>query len=307
MKAVNGISYSLRKGEALGIVGESGCGKSVSVKSVIRLLPPKSVRISADYIRFFERDILDLSTRELRKILGNKISMVFQDPMNSLNPVLTIGRQIIEPLIIHTDISKDKAKKKAVELLELVKMPDAVKILECYPHELSGGMQQRIMIAMALICSPELLIADEPTTALDVTIQAQIIDLIKDLRNSLDMALIWISHDLGVVAGLVDRVIVMYAGCIVEETLVDDLFYHPKHPYTKALLKSLPCVEGRIDKKLETISGYPPDLIQLPKGCCFAERCKYNSKLCIEKRPELIQVSDTHKVACWEYVKGVKQ
>ncbi len=296
--AVNGISYSLHEGETLGIVGESGCGKSVSVLSIMRLLasPPAEIRGS---VRFKGTDLLQLPEAEMRKIRGAQIGMVFQDPLTSLNPVLTIGYQMIEPLQLHLGMGKAEARERAVELLEMVGIPAARNRLDDYPHQFSGGMRQRVMIAMALACNPALLIADEPTTALDVTIQAQIVDLMKQLRDEIGMTLIWITHDLGVVAGLVDRVIVMYAGFIVEDAPVDDLYDNPRHPYTKALLRSLPRMDGSPGEKLETIEGLPPDLVALPPGCPFAARCKYAKPICREQRPPLEEIAPGRRLACW--------
>ncbi len=296
--AVNGISYSLHEGETLGIVGESGCGKSVSVLSIMRLLasPPAEIRGS---VRFKGTDLLQLPEAEMRKIRGAQIGMVFQDPLTSLNPVLTIGYQMIEPLQLHLGMGKAEARERAVELLEMVGIPAARNRLDDYPHQFSGGMRQRVMIAMALACNPALLIADEPTTALDVTIQAQIVDLMKQLRDEIGMTLIWITHDLGVVAGLVDRVIVMYAGFIVEDAPFDDLYDNPRHPYTKALLRSLPRMDGSPGEKLETIEGLPPDLVALPPGCPFAARCKYAKPICREQRPPLEEIAPGRRLACW--------
>lgn len=297
--AVNGISYKLHKGETLGIVGESGCGKSVSVMSIMRLLPSPPARIVEGEVLFMGRDLLKLSEAEMRSIRGSQIAMVFQDPMTSLNPVLTIGYQLMEPLQLHLGMSKEEARERAAELLRLVGIPEAEKRLDDYPHQFSGGMRQRVMIAMALACNPTLLIADEPTTALDVTIQAQIVDLVKQLRDQFGMALIWITHDLGVVAGLADRVIVMYAGYIVEDAPVDDLYENPRHPYTKGLLASLPRMDGNPGERLETIEGLPPDLINLPKGCPFAARCKYAKDICHEQNPPLEEIAPGRRLACW--------
>ncbi len=296
--AVNGITYNLHEGETLGIVGESGCGKSVSVLSIMRLLASPPAKIYGS-VRFRGTDLLQLPESEMRKIRGAQIAMVFQDPLTSLNPVLTIGYQMIEPLQLHLGMSKAEARDRAVELLEMVGIPEARSRLDDYPHQFSGGMRQRVMIAMALACNPSLLIADEPTTALDVTIQAQIVDLMKQLRDEIGMTLIWITHDLGVVAGLADRVIVMYAGFIVEDASVDDLYEDPRHPYTKALLKSLPRMDGSPGEKLETIEGLPPDLISLPRGCPFASRCKYAKPICYEQRPPLEEIAPGRRLACW--------
>ena len=297
--AVNGISYSLNSGEALGIVGESGCGKSVSMLSVLQLLNPKVASITADRIDFQGRNLLDLKAEEIRRIRGNDIAMIFQDPMTSLNPVLKIGRQIQEPLMLHEQLSRNEARDRAVELLERVGIPSASSRLDDYPHQFSGGMRQRVMIAIALACSPTLLIADEPTTALDVTIQAQIIELVKELRRDLHMTMIWITPDLGVVAGLAERVIVMYAGFVVEDAPVDDLYNNPQHPYTKALLGSLPEMEGRRSAKLTSIPGLPPNLYVEPASCPFAPRCTFALDKCRDSNPALAEVADRHRVACW--------
>jgi oligopeptide transport system ATP-binding protein len=297
--AVNHISFSLGEGESLGIVGESGCGKSVSMLSVMRLLPQPPAVIKATKINFFNRNLLDFTDAEMRNVRGSQIAMIFQDPMTSLNPVLTIGFQLKEALKLHLGMNNQEAEERAVELLQTVGIPEAKSRLNDYPHQFSGGMRQRVMIAMALSCNPALLIADEPTTALDVTIQAQIVDLVKQLRDQFGQALIWITHDLGVVAGLAERVIVMYAGYIVEEAAVDDLYINPRHPYTKALLRSLPRIDGSRAQKLETIDGLPPDLIALPKGCPFAARCSYVKDKCRLENPPLIEVSLRHKMACW--------
>jgi oligopeptide/dipeptide ABC transporter ATP-binding protein len=301
VNAVNGISYKLHEGETIGIVGESGCGKSVSVLSVMRLLPEPPARIASGSVRFHDKNLMDLSKEEMRSIRGSQLAMIFQDPMTSLNPVLTVGFQLMEPLRLHLRMSEEEARNRSVELLQLVGISDAENRLNDYPHQFSGGMRQRVMIAMALACNPTLLIADEPTTALDVTIQAQIVDLVKRLRDQLGMALIWITHDLGIVAGLADRVLVMYAGFIVEVASVDEVYGNPLHPYTKALLRSLPRMDGGdgADEKLETIEGLPPDLIQLPKGCPFAARCAYAKDFCVEHNPPLLELAHGHKAACW--------
>lgn len=298
VNAVNGISYALHEGEALGIVGESGCGKSVSVLSVMRLLQEPPARIQADHILFHGQNMLDLNTLEMQNIRGSQVAMIFQDPMTSLNPVHTIGFQIREPLMLHLGLSEEEANERCAELLTLVGIPEAETRLEDYPHQFSGGMRQRAMIAMGLACTPSLLIADEPTTALDVTIQAQIVDLVKKLRDQIGMALIWITHDLGIVAGLADRVIVMYAGFIVEEAKVDDLYENPQHPYTRSLLKSLPRLDGSRDEKLMTIEGLPPDLIKLPTGCPFGARCYLAKEKCFSENPPLIQ-NGNRRVSCW--------
>jgi oligopeptide transport system ATP-binding protein len=299
VQAVNGVSLSLYEGETLGIVGESGCGKSVSMLSIMRLLPEPPASISADRIQLYGTDVLSLSKEEMRNIRGSQVAMIFQDPMTSLNPVLTIGFQLKEPLKLHLGLNNEESEERAVELLTLVGIPDAKSRLHDYPHLFSGGMRQRAMIAMALACNPALLIADEPTTALDVTIQAQIVDLIRRLQRNLGMALIWITHDLGVIAGLAERVVVMYAGFFVETALVDDLYKNPRHPYTAALLRSLPRMDGSVGEELESIEGLPPDLIALPKGCPFAARCKFVKDICLQKNPELEAISPDHQIACW--------
>lgn len=297
--AVNGVSYSVSEGETLGIVGESGCGKSVSMLSVMRLLHEPPAQIEGKGINFRGKDLLGFSQAEMRNIRGSQIAMIFQDPMTSLNPVLTIGFQMTEPLILHMGLDKREARDQAIEILQKVGIPEAENRLRDYPHQFSGGMRQRVMIAMALSCNPALLIADEPTTALDVTIQAQIVDLVKRLRDQFDMALIWITHDLGIIAGLADRVIVMYAGFVVEEAPVNELYAHSQHPYTRALLRSLPQVDGSRSDTLEVIEGMPPDLIALPKGCPFADRCSFVKEKCVQENPPLAEISPNHRSACW--------
>lgn len=298
--AVNGISFDLNEGETLGVVGESGCGKSVSMLSVMRLIPQPPGRIVGGEVLFQGRDLLKLSEAEIRQVRGNKIAMIFQDPMTSLNPVLTISRQISEALELHLGMTRDQARRRTIELLEMVKIPEARRRVDDYPHQFSGGMRQRVMIAMALSCNPQLLIADEPTTALDVTIQAQIIDIVKELRKELGMAVIWITHDLGVVAGLVDFVQVMYAGFIVERAEVHELYENPRHPYVLGLLGSLPRLDARQREKLTPIEGFPPDLIALPPGCPFYPRCAYHIDKCLEENPTLRPVNARgHEVACW--------
>jgi oligopeptide transport system ATP-binding protein len=306
--AVNGISYNLQEGECLGIVGESGCGKSVSVLSVMRLIPDPPGKIVGGQVRFRDRDILKLSEEEMRYIRGAEMAMVFQEPMTSLNPVLTIGFQITEALKLHQGMGTKEARERAAELLAMVGIPQATDRLDDYPHQFSGGMRQRVMIAMALSCNPALLIADEPTTALDVTIQAQIVDLVKRLRDKLGMAVIWITHDLGVVARLAERVIVMYAGYIVEEAPVKEVYGRPRHPYTIGLLGSLPRLDALQSEKLLSVRGQPPDLVFLPSGCPFAERCDYAVERCEHETPPLKAVGVDHTVACWESDKteGVK-
>jgi oligopeptide transport system ATP-binding protein len=297
--AVNGVSFSMKEGEKLGIVGESGCGKSVTMLSLMRLIPQPPGEIYGGKALFFGRDLLKMSNEEIRSVRGSQIAMIFQDPMTSLNPVLTIQHQLAEPMILHLGMSKRQARDRSIEMLEKVGIPEVEKRLSDYPHQFSGGMRQRVMIAMALACTPQVLIADEPTTALDVTIQAQITDLVKRLAQEFGMAIIWITHDLGVVAGMAERVLVMYAGFIVEEALVDELYINPRHPYTKALLRSLPRIDGVRDEKLEAIKGLPPDLIALPKGCPFAARCTFMQEKCRVENPLLQHYSPTHRYACW--------
>ncbi len=300
VNAVNGISYSLEPGATLGIVGESGCGKSVSMLSVMRLIPDPPGKIEDGEVIFYGRDLLKLTDAEMRRVRGAEIAMVFQDPMTSLNPVLTVGFQITEALKLHQGMNDSEAQERAAELLSLVGIPNAVERLDDYPHQFSGGMRQRAMIAMALSCNPLLLIADEPTTALDVTIQAQIIDLVKRLQEQMEMAVIWITHDLGVVARLTQRVLVMYAGYIIEDAAVKELYGSPRHPYTIGLLGSLPRLDEAPGTKLISIPGQPPDLVALPQGCPFAPRCTYLAEQCREENPILETVGHNHYVACWE-------
>lgn len=299
--AVNGVSFELRAGEFLGVVGESGSGKSVTMMSLLKLIPMPPGEIVGGEAMFEGEDLLDIGREALRKVRGGKIGFIFQDPMTSLNPVLTIGKQLSEPLILHRNASKREAIKRGTELLDLVGIPDAAQRMKAYPHELSGGMRQRVMIAMALACEPQVIIADEPTTALDVTIQAQIIETVRELREKLGTAVIWITHDLGVVAGLADRVIVMYGGEIVEQAPVNHLYAHPSHPYTQGLLESVP----RLDQKgleLASIPGQPPSLMAEPVGCSFAPRCKYAFDRCRTDNPTLTEIGDPtneHLVKCW--------
>lgn len=296
--AVNNVSFSLYEGETLGIVGESGCGKSVSMLSILRLLPTPPGKVEKGQALFQGEDLLQLKTSELRKIRGAKIGMIFQDPMTSLNPVLTIGTQLIEQMTVHLDLSNAQARKRAIELLQRVGIPSVESRLDDYPHQFSGGMRQRVMIAMALSCSPNLLIADEPTTALDVTIQAQIVDLVTSLREEFDMSVIWITHNLGVVAGLANRALVMYSGFIVEQAEIKDLFANPNHPYTRALLGSVPRLD-RWGKRLTNIEGLPPDGMMEPTNCPFAPRCTYAFERCFHENPELLTIKNDHKLACW--------
>jgi len=299
VQAVNGISYSLNPGETLGIVGESGSGKSVGVLSLMRLIPTPPGKITNGEVLFEGRDLLKVSDEEIRNIRGNNIAMIFQDPMTSLNPVLTIGRQISEALELHLGMDNKQARARTVELLEMVGIPSAADRVDNYPHQFSGGMRQRVMIAMGLSCNPQLLIADEPTTALDVTIQAQIVDLVKRLKDEIGMAIIWITHDLGVVAGIADRVIVMYAGRVVEEAAVRELYANPRHPYTMGLLGSIPRLDEERPEKLDSVDGLPPDLIDYPQGCPFYARCHYRLDKCLEAPPPLEAVGVGHKAACY--------
>ena len=299
VKAVDGVSFYVNEGETLGIVGESGCGKSVSVLSVMRLIPQPPGKIVDGEVLFDGQDLVKLSDDDIRRVRGNKIAMIFQDPMTSLNPALTIGRQIQEALELHMGMNKDESRKRAAELLEMVGIPEADTRLDDYPHQFSGGMRQRAMIAMSLACNPRLLIADEPTTALDVTIQAQIVELVKRLRDEIGMAVIWITHDLGVVAGLADRMMVMYAGHVVEEAPVKEVYADPRHPYTLGLLGSLPRLDELREDRLTSIEGLPPDLIALPPGCPFEPRCVYAIDKCREVRPQLEPVGPRHRIACW--------
>jgi oligopeptide transport system ATP-binding protein len=297
--AVNGISFEIQAGKTLGIVGESGCGKSVSVLSVLKLLPEPPAVISVDRILFKDNDLTHAKESEMRAYRGSQMAMIFQDPMTSLNPVLSIGFQIMESLKFHLSLSHEDAKARAIELLHLVGIPNPKDRLSDFPHQFSGGMRQRAMVAMAISCDPSLLIADEPTTALDVTIQAQIVDLVKRLRDSYGMSLIWITHDLGVVAGLADMVNVMYAGFVVESGEIDEIYDNPQHPYTIALLRSLPSIEKAPKEKLVAIEGSPPSLLQMPTFCQFSSRCPFAKEICLSQIPPLIHVMDRHSVACW--------
>lgn len=299
--AVNGISYTLDEGESMGLVGESGCGKSVSVLSVMRLIPSPPGRIESGKVLYNERNLLDVSNNEMRSIRGREIAMIFQDPMTSLNPVLTIGRQLTEGLKLHLGMNDSQAKKRAAEMLELVGIANAADRLSDYPHQFSGGMRQRVMIAMALSCNPSVLIADEPTTALDVTIQAQIIELVKQLQEKLGMAIVWITHDLGVVAGMVEKVAVMYAGYIVEMAPVHSLYKSRNHPYTLGLLESIPKIDQREKERLATIKGLPPDLLEEPTQCPFAPRCPYAIEKCWQENPPLMPSGPHHRTACWRW------
>ena len=298
--AVNGVSYTLEEGEILGVVGESGCGKSVHALSIMGLIPSPPGKIERGEVVFDGRDLLKASQTELRDVRGSQIAMVFQDPMTSLNPVFTVGDQIMEALIIHLGMDGKQARERAAELLSMVGIPDAKQRVNDYPHQFSGGMRQRAMIAMALSCNPILLIADEPTTALDVTIQAQIVDLVKRLQENLGMAVMWITHDLGVVAELAQNINVMYAGYIVERGSARDIFKRTRHPYTLGLLGSLPRLDEAPGTELVAIPGLPPDLLSLPKGCPFVFRCMYAVDRCLEEMPPLEPTDGiNHTVACW--------
>ena len=301
--AVNGISYTLKEGETLAVVGESGCGKSVSMMSILGLIPLPPGKIVSGSAIYWGKDLLQMSESELTLVRGKEIAMIFQDPMTSLNPVLTVKRQITESLQVHMGMKPQQAVERAGQLLELVGIPDARRRLNNYPHQFSGGMRQRVMIAMALACNPSVLIADEPTTALDVTIQAQIVELVIRMRQQMGMAMIWITHDLGVVAGLAERVMVMYAGFIVEKASVDDLYEDPRHPYTLALLSALPRADRRREHRLKSIPGAPPNLLTEPKGCPFAPRCELAFERCRNENPSLDTVAAGHEIACWVDVK----
>ncbi|MED3951203.1 MULTISPECIES: ABC transporter ATP-binding protein [Priestia] len=298
VQAVRGVSFDLHKGETLAIVGESGCGKSVTSQSIMRLIPTPPGRITSGSILFKDQDLTKLSEKKMRDIRGADISMIFQDPMTALNPTLRVGEQIAENIMQHENISKEKAKEKAFEMLELVGIPNPKERLKQYPHEFSGGMRQRIVIAMALVCNPEVLIADEPTTALDVTIQEQILELFKDIQQKTDVSIVLITHDLGVVAQVADRVAVMYAGKIVEIGTRRDIFYTPQHPYTKGLLRSVPRLD-LYESELVPIAGSPPDLFAPPSGCSFAPRCPYVMEVCDRMYPTSTKLKESHQVHCW--------
>ena len=306
VKAVRGISYNLKPGEVMGIVGESGSGKSVSSYGLMGIIPEPG-KVIGGQILFEGRDVTAMSEKELLKIRGKDISMIFQDPMTSLNPLFTIGNQIEESLRKHTSLDKDQRQKRMVELLTLVGINQPEKRLKQYPHEFSGGMRQRVMIAMALACDPKLLIADEPTTALDVTIQAQILELLKELKDKIHMGIVFITHDLGVVSDICDSISVMYAGTIVESGSSDQIFYEPRHPYTWGLLASVPKIDTDEHQRLIPIEGNPVDLINPPKGCPFAPRCKHCMKICIDQAPPQCQVGEGHMAACWLPVKEARE
>ncbi|MEZ4594069.1 MAG: ABC transporter ATP-binding protein [Chloroflexota bacterium] len=299
--AVNGISYTLKEGESMAIVGESGSGKSVGVLSIMGLIPDPPGKVEAGEVLYNGRDLLKLSANEMRQIRGRDIAMIFQDPMTSLNPVLTVGHQLTEALRLHLGMNEEQATVRAAELLRIVGIPDSSDRLKDFPHQFSGGQRQRIMIAMALSCNPSILIADEPTTALDVTIQAQIVDLVKRLQEELGMAIIWITHDLGIVAGMVDKVSVMYAGFIVEQGPVREVYKKTSHPYTLGLLESIPKLDSREKNRLYTIKGLPPDLLQEPNSCPFAPRCPFVIDKCLQENPPLKPVAPNHLAACWRW------
>lgn len=297
--AVNGVDFTLNEGETLGVVGESGCGKSVSMLSILRLIQQPPGKIVAGTAMFRGKDLLQMTSDEIRHVRGGQISMVFQDPMTSLNPVMTIGKQMAEPLMLHMGLSREQARERSVELLEQVGIPRAKDRLKDYPHQYSGGMRQRVMIAMALSCNPQIVIADEPTTALDVTIQAQIVDLMIRLREEVGMSIVWITHDLGVVASIAHRVNVMYGGFIIEESPIRDLYANPCHPYTIGLLGSLPRIHQKGRQRLYSIEGMPPMLYQKPQRCPFSPRCRWVVDRCREENPPLVEVDEKHRVACW--------
>jgi oligopeptide transport system ATP-binding protein len=301
--AVNGVSFGLKEGETLGVVGESGCGKSVTMLSLLQLIPSPPGKIKNGKAVFLGQDLLKMASDEIRHVRGAQIGMVFQDPMTSLNPVLTIGLQLEEPLVLHVGMTRQQAKERAAELLGMVGISKPKDRLGDFPHQFSGGMRQRVMIAMALACSPQILIADEPTTALDVTIQAQIMELVRRLRDEIGMAIIWITHDLGVVAGLAQRVVVMYGGLIIEEGEVRELYANPQHPYTLGLMGSLPRVDASGHQRLVSIEGAPPVLLEKPNHCPFAPRCKYAMERCWKENPTMEVVAPEHRVACWVDIK----
>ena len=302
VRAVDGISFDIRSGEILGMVGESGCGKSVTALSILQLLAPSGKIVSGE-INFRGKDLIGAPERELQQVRGNQISMIFQEPMTSLNPVMTVGDQVAESLILHKGMSRKEASGEAIRLFESVRIADAATRIKDYPHQMSGGMRQRVMIAMAIACHPALLIADEPTTSLDVTIQAQILELLNQLRNDYGLSILLITHALGVVAETADRVIVMYAGKIVEEALVQEIFEHPCHPYTVGLLDSIPKIEmdGPKRDRLKAIEGSVPNLLKLPPGCSFYDRCSDRMDRCTESFPEIIWINPQHRVSCYKF------
>ena len=297
--AVNGVSLKIEEGETVAIVGESGSGKSVTVLATLKLIPSPPGEIVGGTANFFGRDLIQMESEEINQIRGSQIGMIFQDPLSSLNPVLSIGKQLTESMMLHLKFSQEEANNRAAELLEMVGIPNAKDRLNDYPHQFSGGMRQRVMIAMALSCNPQILVADEPTTALDVTIQAQFVELVKRLRKELGLAIIWITHDLGIVAGLAKRVIVMYGGYFVEEAPVKDLYANPLHPYTLGLLKSLPRLDAKEHRRLLSIDGIPPVLYETPTSCPFAPRCAFAVDRCRNENPPLELVAPNHRIACW--------
>ncbi len=301
VNAVNGVSFNLERGKVLGIVGESGSGKSVTAYSIMQILE-KNGKIVSGSIKIDGQELVGIGEKGMKKIRGNKVSIIFQDPMTSLNPTYTIGHQLVEAITLHTDRNKKQAKERAVEMLKLVNVNEPEKRMKQYPFELSGGMRQRVMIAMALACEPDILIADEPTTALDVTIQAQILELMQQLQKELGMAIIMITHDLGVVAQMCDEVIVMYAGSICEQGTADEIFYNPRHEYTKGLMRSIPTLSSE-GERLQPITGTPIDLLNMPKGCPFAPRCDAAMKICLRERCERMTINENHAATCWMNVK----
>ena len=304
VKAVNGVSFNLERGKVLGIVGESGSGKSVTAYSIMQILE-KTGKIVSGSVKFDGQELVGIGEDGMKKIRGNRISIIFQDPMTSLNPTYTIGHQLMEAITLHTGRNKQQAWDRAVEMLRLVNVNEPEKRMKQYPYEFSGGMRQRVMIAMALACEPDILIADEPTTALDVTIQAQILELMQQLQKELGMAIIMITHDLGVVAQLCDEVIVMYAGSICEQGTADEIFYNPRHEYTKGLMRSIPTLESD-GQRLQPITGTPIDLLNMPAGCPFAPRCDAAMKICLRQRCQRMQINDNHQAACWVNVRDAK-
>lgn len=302
VRAVDGVSYTLDRGETLGVVGESGSGKSVTAMTIMGLISMPPGKIEGGDVRYRGRSILEMTEEEMQHIRGNDIAMIFQDPMTSLNPVYKIGKQVGEGLRLHRGYSKQEALKRATELLDLVGIPEPEKRVNEYPHQFSGGMRQRVMIAMALVCEPDILIADEPTTALDVTIQAQILELMQDLQKKLGMAIIMVTHDLGVIASMCDEILVMYGGRVCERGTADDIFYRPAHEYTKGLLRSIPKADN-MNEKLVPIGGTPINLLQMPAGCAFCPRCDAAMKICLSEKPEELRISDTHLASCWMNIK----
>lgn len=303
VRAVNGISFTLEAGKTLGIVGESGSGKSVTAYSVMQILA-EAGRITDGEVRYKGEDISKWSERQMQKFRGEKCSIIFQDPMTSLNPVFTVGSQLMEAILLHTDKNKQQARERAIEMLTLVGVNEPESRLKQYPHELSGGMRQRVMIAMALACEPDILIADEPTTALDVTIQAQILELMQDLQKRLGMAIIMVTHDLGVIASMCDEILVMYGGRVCERGTADDIFYRPAHEYTKGLLRSIPKADN-MNEKLVPIGGTPINLLQMPKGCAFCPRCDAAMKICLTEQPQELRISESHLASCWMNVRDL--